>query len=79
MVRFFREQYPGYVDHSGTPADTENFTKMLVAIKAELEAHTLKTGKPYGLTAALPCAPKNIANIEVEKITSILTEWNLMS
>jgi chitinase len=72
-------EYPGYEEHSGTPADTVNFTKMLAAIRAALEQLTRTTGKSYGLTAALPCAPKNIANIEVEKINSYLTEWNLMS
>ena len=72
-------QYPGYADHSGTPADKDNFTKMLAAIKAELGMLTMTTGKHYGLTAALPCNPDNIENIEVGKITSILTEFNLMS
>jgi len=72
-------QYPGYADHSGTPADKENFTRMLMAIKAGLEMLTRKTGKVYGLTAALPCNPNNIENIEVGKLTSVLTEFNLMS
>lgn len=72
-------EYPGYEDHSGTPADKENFTKMLTAIKYALEMLTRTTGKVYGLTAALPCNPDNIANIEVEKIATILTEFNLMS
>ncbi|KAL7550058.1 hypothetical protein ACHAWF_016881 [Thalassiosira exigua] len=72
-------EYPGYEEHSGTPADTVNFTKMLTAIRAALEQLTRTTGKSYGLTAALPCAPKNIAYIEVEKLNSYLTEWNLMS
>jgi len=72
-------EYPGYADHSGTPADKENFTKMLSAIRAALEMKTRETGKVYGLTAALPCNPTNIENIEVGKLTSILTEFNLMS
>ena len=52
---------------------------MLQAIKVALEALTRQTGKVYGLTAALPCNPDNIANIEVGKLTTILTEFNLMS
>merc|ERR1712194_772911 len=40
---------------------------------------TRTTNKEYGLTAALPCSPSNIANIEVGKIATILTEFNLMS
>ena len=51
---------------------------MLAAIKAALETLTRSTGKVYGLTAALPCAPKNIANIEVEKLTTVLTEVSHM-
>ena len=47
---------------------------MLAAIKAALETLTRSTGKDYGLTAALPCNPDNIANIEVSKLTTILTE-----
>jgi chitinase len=72
-------EYPGYADHSGTPADTENFTRMLTAIREALELHTRETGRVYGLTAALPCAPENIANIEVGKLIHVLSEFNLMS
>jgi len=72
-------EYPGYAEHSGLPTDKENFTKMLAAIKFNLEMLTRTTKKEYGLTAALPCSPSNIANIEVENIATILTEFNLMS
>jgi chitinase len=72
-------EYPGYADHSGTPADRENFTTLLYAIREALEMHTRETGKVYGLTAALPCAPDNIANIEVDKLVNVLSEFNLMS
>ncbi|EED94417.1 hypothetical protein THAPSDRAFT_261895, partial [Thalassiosira pseudonana CCMP1335] len=72
-------EYPGYTAHSGTPADTVNFTKMLGAIRAALDILTRTTGKEYGLTAALPCNPDHIANLEVSNLISILTEFNLMS
>lgn len=62
------------MDHSGTPGDRVNFTRILASIKAALDTLTTSTGKNYGLTAALPCNPDNIANIEVEKLTTILTE-----
>ena len=71
-------QYPGFVDHSGTPADKENFTLLLASLKYALETLTATTGKVYGLTAALPCNPANINNIEVDKITTILTEVRLV-
>ena len=67
------------MDHSGTPADRENFTHLLTALKYALETLTGTTGKVYGLTAALPCNPVNINNIEVEKLTTILTEVRLLS
>eukprot|EP00804_Cyclotella_cryptica_P010623 CCRYP_005442-RB/>CCRYP_005442-RB protein AED:0.09 eAED:0.09 QI:133/0.93/0.88/1/0.87/0.82/17/1617/824 len=72
-------EYPGYAEHSGTPADAINFTKMLAAIRAALDMLTMTTGKKYGLTAALPCNPQHIGNIEVTNLVNILTEYNLMS
>ncbi|KAL7495622.1 hypothetical protein ACHAWT_005023, partial [Skeletonema menzelii] len=72
-------EYPGFVDHSGTPADKENYTKLLQAIRYRLDNLTRQTGKSYGLTAALPCNPKHIDNLEVDKLANILTEFNLMS
>ncbi|KAL3768546.1 hypothetical protein ACHAWO_011501 [Cyclotella atomus] len=72
-------EYPGYSEHSGTPADKVNFTKMLQAIRAALDLLTKTTGKVYGLTAALPCNPQHIGNIELPNLLNTLTEWNLMS
>lgn len=50
---------------------------LLTALKYALETLTGTTGKVYGLTAALPCNPANINNIEGEKLTTILTEVSL--
>jgi chitinase len=72
-------EYPGYAPHSGTPADKENYTLFLRAIRDALDALEAETGKFYGLTAALPCGPDNIANIEVEYVKDLLTEFNLMT
>ena len=68
-------EYPGYEDHSGTPADTENFTLLLKAVRAKLD----QLGGSYGLTAALPCGPDNIKKIQVSENKEYLTEFNLMS
>ena len=68
-------EYPGYEDHSGTPADTENFTLLLQAVRAKLG----ELGGSYGLTAALPCGPDKIEKIQVSEIDEYLTEFNLMS
>lgn len=72
-------EYPGFVEHSGTPNDKENYTKLLQSIRYRLDNLTRETGKTYGLTAALPCNPKHIENLEVDKLANILTEFNLMS
>ena len=72
-------EYPGYEDHSGTPADTVNFTLLLQAVRAQLDALEQATGRSYGLTAALPCGPDKIDKIQVGQIATILTELNLMS
>jgi chitinase len=72
-------EYPGYVDHSGTPHDTVNFTLLLKAVRTKLDELGNANGKFYGLTAALPCGPDKIDKIQVNEIKSILTEFNLMS
>lgn len=70
----------GYEDHSGTPADTVNFTLLLQAIRTKLDALGYANGgKYFGLTAALPCGPDKIEKIQVNQIADILDELNLMS
>jgi len=44
-------EYPAYEDHSGTPDDTVNFTKLLATIRAKLDDLGAATGRFYGLTA----------------------------
>lgn len=72
-------EYPGYAAHSGTPADTENFNLLLKQIREELDDLGEETGRFYGLTAALPCGPSNINNIDINEVSKYLTEFNLMS
>lgn len=67
-------EYPGYADHGGTPDDKDNFTLLLQIVRAELDTLYPLTGKRYGLTAALPCGPSNIDNIDVEMVSAILDE-----
>ena len=59
-------QYPGYADHSGTPADTENYSLLLKDIRQALDELGHNTGRFYGLTAALPCGPDLIEKIQVD-------------
>lgn len=72
-------EYPGYVAHSGTKDDRENYNLLLSEVRAQLDAYTLETGKHYGLTAALPCGPDNIANLDIPFLENVLTEHNLMT
>eukprot|EP00804_Cyclotella_cryptica_P020277 CCRYP_015903-RA/>CCRYP_015903-RA protein AED:0.05 eAED:0.05 QI:474/1/1/1/1/0.9/10/478/2037 len=72
-------EYPGYADHSGTPDDTQNFVLLLRAIREALDDLGSRTDKYYGLTAALPCGPSNIANADVVAVSEILDELNLMT
>jgi len=72
-------EYPGYEDHSGTPQDKANFNLLLDDVRLALDALENETGKRYGLTAALPCGPSNMMNIDIPYVTSKLDELNLMS
>ena len=72
-------EYPGYADHMGTPEDKQNFTLLLQEIRNALDALGSKKGRVYGLTAALPCGPNHMDNIEIGAVSKILTELNLMT
>ena len=66
-------------DHSGTPADTHNYNLLLRDLRLKLDELEQQTGKHYGLTAALPCGTKNIANIDIQTVANTLSELNLMT
>lgn len=73
-------EYPGYAAHSGTPDDKANFNLLLQDVRRELDdLGAEKGGRFYGLTAALPCGPSNIDNIDIMEVSKYLTEFNLMS
>jgi chitinase len=72
-------EYPGYVDHSGTPDDTVNFNLLLDDVRSALDELEAETGRYYGITAALPCGPDIIANQDIAHVSSVLTELNLMT
>lgn len=38
-----------------------------------------ETGKHYGITAALPCGPSHLENINVPELSKYLSELNLMT
>jgi len=72
-------EYPGYEDHSGTPDDTHSYNLLLQAVREKLQELGEKTGKFYGLTAALPCGTSHINNIDIPTAAKYLTELNLMT
>ena len=72
-------EFPGYVDHKGTPADREHFTLLLSSLRDSLDAEGLRSGRDYLLTAALPAGAEHVHNIEVEKVSAILDQLNLMT
>ena len=72
-------EYPGYEDHSGTPQDKANFNLLLDEVRAALDELQIMTGKYYRLTAALPCGPQHLVNIDIPHVSSVLDELNVMS
>jgi chitinase len=72
-------EYPTFAEHSGTPADTENFNLLLSEIRSKLDNYSLSTGKVYGLSAALSCDPDQISNYDVPYLNNVLSEFNLMT
>ncbi len=72
-------EYPGYADHMGTLEDKQNYTLLLQEIRNALDALGKKNGREYGLTAALPCGPNHMDNIEIGVVSKLLTELNLMT
>jgi chitinase len=72
-------EYPGYVDHSGTPQDRDNFKLLLNDVRSKLDELGAQTGKFYGLTAALPCGPDHISNMDIAHVASTLSQLNLMT
>jgi len=72
-------EYPGYEPHSGTDQDKFTYTLFLAEIRKQLDQLGIIKNKYYKLTAALPCGPDKIANIQIDQIKDILDELNLMS
>ena len=72
-------EYPGYADHMGTPEDKQNYSLLLQDIRTALDELGARNGRFYGLTAALPCGPANIYNIDIGVVSKLLSELNLMT
>jgi chitinase len=72
-------EYPGYSDHSGTPQDKLNFNLLLDEMRLKLDELGSVTGTYYGLTAALPCGPSHIDNMDIPHVANVLDELLLMT
>lgn len=48
-------------------------------LRRQLDLLEAKTGKHYGLTAALPCGPEILAKQDIAHVSSVLSELNLMT
>jgi GH18 family chitinase len=72
-------EYPGYAEHGGTPADKENFTKLISDIRQNLDDLTKKTYKTYLLTAAFGASASNMDNIDWAAVLPKLHSINLMT
>ena len=69
----------GYSNHGGTPQDRQNFNLLLDEVRVRLDGLSAETGKRYGLTAALPCGPSHVYNLDIPHISNVLDELLLMS
>lgn len=72
-------EYPGFSEHSGTPNDKESFRLLLDEVRSQLDILGAETGRHYELTAALPCGPQHIENMDTAHVASTLSYLNLMS
>lgn len=72
-------EYPGFIDHSGTPADKVNFTLFLQAIRTAIDAYGLQVNKTFLLTAAVGASASTANNIDWVQVTPLLDYVNMMT
>jgi chitinase len=63
----------------GTTEDTVNYSLFLEEIRKALDVLGQTKGRAYGLTAALPCGPDLVDNIQIDVVKDYLDELNLMT
>jgi chitinase len=75
-------EYPvggGLEGNKTRPADKENYTLLLTALRKELDTRGEADKKHYLLTIAAPAGPKTYANLELAKIAKVIDWLNLMT
>ncbi len=72
-------EYPGYVEHNGTPADLVNSTELLEILRDSLDAYGMQVRKTILLSAALSATADHLSGYDVKKLASILDMLNVMT
>jgi chitinase len=72
-------EYPGFADHSGTPADKVNFTLFMQQIRDSINALGTRTGKMYKLSACFGASAAHASHIEWNNLLPILDMFNIMT
>ncbi len=72
-------EFPGGKMHNGSPADKNNFSLLLEAIREVLDAEGEKKGRKYYLTSAFGPAPNHLAHIDWERVEPLLDIIHIMT
>lgn len=72
-------EYPGFVDHNGTPQDFQNFTLLLQEVRTAIDNYGVTINKPMLLTAAVGASQEHMNNVDWNAVTPLLDIINLMS
>ncbi len=74
-------EYPGQIGNNNVfrPEDGRNYTLMFEALRKELNALTIVTGKDYELTTAVGASASYIENTEMDRAVKYLDYVNLMT
>lgn len=72
-------EYPGFVDHGGTPQDIVNFTLLLQDVRTAIDAYGATIGKPMLLTAAVGAAGDKMDDVDWNAVEPLLDIINVMS
>ena len=72
-------EYPGFIDHNGTPQDFQNFTLLLQEVRTAIDNYGATINKPMLLTAAVGASQEHMNNVHWSAVAPLLDIINLMS
>lgn len=67
-------EYPGYAEHNGKPADTQNFTLLMQALYTAAKAHT----PALLVTFASPASKEHMDKIQLSQVVNYVDWINIM-